>query len=129
LLTAEEALLNRAEAYLFSGQHQRAIDDLTIFASQNIDGYDPDLDNLSASKISTYYQMSAGPAILNAILDFKRAFFLHEGLRWLDIIRLGIPVVHTTADGEVIEVPADDNRRVLQLPVLTKQAGLEPNPR
>jgi hypothetical protein len=50
-------------------------------------------------------------------------------LRWFDIIRLGIPVVHTTAEGEQIYLAPDDNRRVLQLPALTKQAGLEPNPR
>lgn len=129
LLTGEEALLNRAEAYVFSSQNQLAIDDLNTFASKNIDEYDPSLDNLTSTKISTYYQMPAAPAIINAALDFKRAFFLHEGLRWFDIIRLGIPVRHTTAEGEVIDVPADDNRRVLQLPTLTKQAGLEPNPR
>jgi hypothetical protein len=129
LFTAEEALLNRAEAFVFSGQNQLAVDDLNIFASKNIDDYDPGLDNLTASKISNYYQMGASPAILNATIEFKRAFFLHEGLRWFDMIRLGIPVVHTTAQGEVIEVQPDDNRRVLQLPVLTKQAGLEPNPR
>jgi starch-binding outer membrane protein, SusD/RagB family len=73
--------------------------------------------------------MAVRPAALNAVLDFKRAFFLHEGMRWFDILRLHIPVTHTTVQGETFELTPDDNRRVLQLPSLTKQAGLEPNPR
>lgn len=129
LFTVEEALLNRAEAYLYNNDNPSSIADLNAFASKNIIDYDPALDNLTASKISNYYQMPAAPAILNAILDFKKAFFLHEGIRWFDIIRLNIPVIHRTRDGIVAELPPDDNRRVLQLPVLTKQAGLEPNPR
>ena len=50
-------------------------------------------------------------------------------MRWFDILRLKIPVTHITASGEVIQLTADDKRRALQLPVLTKQAGLEPNAR
>ncbi len=129
LFTVEEALLNRAEAYLFTNQNTSSIADLNAFASKNITDYDPAFDNLTASKISSYYQMPAQPAILYAILDFKKAFFLHEGMRWFDVIRLNIPVRHRTREGEIVDLPPDDNRRVLQLPVLTKQAGLEPNPR
>jgi hypothetical protein len=68
-------------------------------------------------------------AMVQTALDFKKAFFLHEGLRWLDIVRLKLPVVHATAAGEAITLAGDDKRKILQLPVLTKQAGLEPNQR
>jgi hypothetical protein len=129
LFTAEEALLNRAEAYLFMNNNSAALSDLNAFISKNIDGYNAGAHNLSASKASNYYGMPAGPALLNATIDFKRAFFLHEGMRWFDIIRLKIPVLHITKDGEQIYLSPEDNRRVLQLPALTKQAGLEPNPR
>lgn len=128
LLTAEEALLNRAEAYLRLGQNANCLNDLNAFISRNIDDYTT-ARNVTSSKISSYYGVSNPVATLLAILDFKRAFFMHEGLRWFDILRLKIPVTHTTADGEIFTLTSDDNRRVLQLPLLTKQAGLEPNPR
>ncbi len=128
LITAEEALLNRAEAYIRNGKSTEALNDLNAFISKNIDDY-TSANNVSSSKCANYYGTSGATGILLAALDFKRAFFLQEGLRWFDILRLKIPVVHTTNDGEVITLEADDNRRVLQLPAVTKQAGLEPNPR
>jgi hypothetical protein len=130
LLTGEEALLNRAEAYVRTNNLSLAIQDLNSFISQNIDNYDPAVHKVSTSKCMSFYgTSSSSAAVLQSALDFKRAFFMHEGLRWLDILRLRIPVTHLTADGEVIELGPTDNRRVLQLPALTKEAGLEPNPR
>jgi starch-binding outer membrane protein, SusD/RagB family len=129
LFSAEEVLLNRAEAYLRTSNSAAAINDINAFLSKNIDDYDPSTDNITAAKASAYYGQSAANSLLLAILDFKRAFFMHEGLRWLDILRLKIPVTHTTTEGQSITLTANDPRRVLQLPVLTRQAGLEPNPR
>lgn len=129
LITGEEALLNRAEAYLRLGNPNAAVNDLNVFVSQNIDDYNPSTDKVTGSKCANFYGTSSSTGIFLAILDFKRAFFMHEGMRWFDIIRLGIPVLHTTDEGEQIYLAPDDNRRVLQLPALTKQAGLEPNPR
>ncbi len=129
LFTGEEALLNRAEAYVWLNNPSAAISDMNAFISKNIDSYDPATDNVTQSKIVSYYGGPANTAMIRAVLDFKRAFFLHEGMRWFDILRLKIPVVHNTSNGERIELTPDDNRRVLQLPLLTKQAGLEPNTR
>lgn len=129
LFTGEEALLNRAEAYVRLNNLTAALDDMNAFASKNIDAYDPASDNVTQQKAVAFYGGSAANALILAVLDFKRAFFLHEGMRWLDIVRLKIPVLHITAQGERIELGPNDNRRVLQLPPLTKQAGLEPNTR
>ena len=131
LLTAEEALLNRAEAYTRTNNKAAAINDLNAFISKNIQDYSATTDNVTTQKIVNYYKMPADTlgAMVNAALDFKKAFFIQEGLRWFDILRLKIPVVHTTATGETITLGADDKRRALQLPTLTKQAGLEPNVR
>jgi hypothetical protein len=129
LFTAEEVLLNRAEAYVRLNNRDAAINDMNAFLSKNIDDYNPNTDNVTPEKASSYYGVAVNTAMLLAILDFKRAFFLHEGMRWFDIIRLKIPVVHTTQEGQSIELGPNDRRRVLQLPTLTKQAGLEPNPR
>jgi starch-binding outer membrane protein, SusD/RagB family len=128
LLTAEEALLNRAEAYLLKGDRNSAIDDLNIFASRNVDDYSA-MYELSSSKLTDFYGVNAELATFYAILDFKQAFFLHEGLRWLDVIRLNIPVQHITEEGDVFTLDSGDVKRQLQLPALTRQAGLEPNPR
>ncbi|MBC7828831.1 MAG: RagB/SusD family nutrient uptake outer membrane protein [Chitinophagaceae bacterium] len=129
LFTGEEALLNRAEAYVRLNNPTAAINDMNAFISKNIDDYNPATDNVTQQKIMNYYGLAAAPAMIEAVLDFKRAFFLHEGLRWFDILRLKIPVVHTTRQGQRIELTPDDKRRILQLPPLTKQAGLEPNAR
>jgi starch-binding outer membrane protein, SusD/RagB family len=131
LFTAEEVILNRAEAYTRINNRIAALADINAFASMNIDSYSAATDNVTAKKAVDYYQMPSDTsgAIINVALEFKRAFFLHEGMRWFDILRLKIPVVHTTALGEVITLAPDDKRRLLQLPVLTKQAGLQPNPR
>jgi hypothetical protein len=129
LLTSEEALLNRAEAYGWMNNTSAAINDLNIFASRNIDDYSSSTHRVTSSKLTAFYGQSTQFSAILAALDFKRAFFMHEGMRWFDIIRLGIPVTHTTTEGEIFELAADDNRRVLQLPALTKQSGLEPNPR
>ena len=129
LFTGEEALLNRAEAYVRLNNLTAAINDLNAFISKNIEDYNPATDNVTQQKLSTFYGTSAANGAILAALDFKRAFFLHEGLRWFDILRLKIPVVHTTKEGERIELTPDDKRRILQLPNLTKQAGLDPNAR
>ena len=129
LMTAEEALLNRSEAYIRLGNTNLAIKDMNAFASQNIDNYDAGNNNITAQKIVNYYGTSIVPGAINAVLDFKRAFFIHEGMRWFDILRLKIPVLHETLEGDQIYLAPDDKRRTLQLPVLTKQAGLAPNER
>ncbi len=129
LFTAEEVLLNRSEAYLRTNNATAAINDMNAFASRNIDDYDPATDNVTTAKAVDFYGQSAGVSLLLSVLDFKRAFFIQEGMRWFDILRLKIPVTHELKGGGKITLSANDTRRVLQLPVLTKQAGLEPNPR
>lgn len=129
LLTGEEALFNRAEALLMQGNPNAAVQDLNLFISQNMDEYNQFTNKITPSRCGVFYGTSSTTGVLMAILDFKRAFFMHEGMRWFDIIRLRIPVTHITASGETFDLPPGDLRRVLQLPALTKQAGLEPNPR
>jgi hypothetical protein len=63
------------------------------------------------------------------LLDFKRAEFVQEGMRWFDLLRYNIPVTHTTTDGQVLTLEADDKRRVFQIPESAKLSGVELNPR
>lgn len=131
LFTAEEVLLNRAEAYTMQNNLQAALDDMNILVSKRITDYVPQYHNLNANKIYNFYKESINQkATLLAVLDLRRAEFIHEGLRWFDILRHDLTVTHRIRDGESIQLTAGDPRRVLQLPAeAISLGGLEPNPR
>jgi starch-binding outer membrane protein, SusD/RagB family len=67
--------------------------------------------------------------LINTILAYKRTEFVHEGLRWFDLLRYKIPVVHKTINGETFTLGVNDPRRVFQIPPTAKQSGIEQNPR
>lgn len=131
LFTAEEVLLSRAEAYAYLNKFHEAMDDLNIWVSKRIDNYDPDQHTLTFNKIYNFYGYNINQQnIVAAALHFRQVEFLHEGLRWFDILRHDIPVVHTTSSGEVFELKPGDPRRILQIPQeAISTGGLEPNPR
>ena len=136
LFEVEEVLFNQAEAYAYTGNTAAAIADLNVFASTKIRNYDPVANNITAAKIkSVFNTTNIQDGIIKAILFYKRADFIHEGMRWFDILRYKLPVVHTTAPlpggGVTIlaSLAADDLRKVLQIPPSTSLAGLMPNPR
>jgi hypothetical protein len=131
LFTTEEVLFNRVEAYAHLGYYNEAIADLNAWVSKNIEDYDPSVHNLTLQRVRDYYpSLSTSDALIQTALSFKRASFMHEGMRWLDILRLKIPVKHTLKrEGIVINLGPDDNRRVLQLPKTATLSGLEMNPR
>ncbi len=133
LLTAEEALFNRAEAYALSGQYDLSMNDLNVFISKRIDGYDAGTNNLTAAKVTDYYQTGdPKQALIETILDFKRSEFVQEGMRWLDILRYKLPVTHKdNLNGDIATtvLQANDPRRVLQIPQSAQFAGITANPR
>lgn len=130
LFTAEEVLFNRAEANLELGNIEAAREDLNLFASTRIENYSASAHNISDAKLRAFYgtrNVKAG--MLAALLDFKAAEFVQEGMRWFDILRHGITVEHPTADGQVIVSAPSDPRRVLQIPQEAELAGIAQNPR
>ncbi|MGX5817709.1 RagB/SusD family nutrient uptake outer membrane protein [Chitinophaga lutea] len=130
LFTTEEVLFNRAEAYAYLNNTTAAIADLNTYASTRINNYDP-VDNLiSTTRIRQYYGITdARTGIIRTILDFKRAEYAQEGMRWFDILRYRIPVTHMTTDGEVITLTGDDPRRLFQIPPSAGESGVPQNPR
>lgn len=104
--------------------------DLNLFASKRIVNYDATRHAVTIAKAQTYYSTSNSKnALLNTILGFKRAEFIQEGHRWFDLQRYGITVTHYDVSGNKTTVAADDNRRVLQLPLSAQTSGLALNPR
>jgi SusD family. len=130
LFTTEEVLFNRAEAYIMLGRMNEALKDLNAYASTRIFNYDAGAHTITATRMANYYRVSnVQLATLLTILDFKRAEFVQEGMRWFDLARLKIPVEHRDVFGWKSTLERDDPRRVFQIPDKAKMAGIEQNPR
>ena len=153
LLSTEEALLNRAEAYIMKHEFDLALEDINLLLSERIwvNKNDVDADftayRVNLAKIKAFYddnekypdlapfyaseidedQMS----LLKCVVDWRRREFMQEGLRWFDIKRFHLPVVHEfkfTGD-PAITLTGDDLRRAIQIPTEAQGFGVEPNPR
>lgn len=134
LFTVDEALINRAEAYVELGDYEKAIKDLNEFSSVRIRGYNPNTHGITLAKVAGYYLESDTKAgLIHTILDFKKAEFMQEGIRWLDILRHKITVKHNVYDAKgfetFIELEPNDPRRVFQIPQEAALSGVEKNPR
>lgn len=130
LFTVEEVLFNLAEAYSYKGQYSSAISLLNTYLSTRIQGYSVASHTLTENKIKTYYNTTdIQQGLITTILAYKRSEFIHEGLRWFDILRYKIPVTHKTINGETHTLLPNDLRRVFQIPATAKQSGVEQNPR
>lgn len=135
LLTTDEALMNRAEAYAELNQLDKAIADCNLFAASRISGYSAAAHAVTVAKSKTFFNTTDDKdAIIQTVLDFKRRAFMTEGMRWFDILRRRITVTHDYMDNNgdftYKELKADDNKRVFQIPQSAQTLGdLAPNPR
>lgn len=126
----EEVLLNRAECLIRQNNVTAGLTDVLRLASRRY----RDIPVIAASQLMQglrpYYQSNNDQ--LNAflyVLEERQKEFMHEGMRWFDIKRFGIPVNHVTQDGGIITLQPEDNRKVLQIPqAAIDVGGLEPNP-
>jgi hypothetical protein len=130
LFTAEEALFNRAEAYILKNDLVDADADLELYMSTRLRNYSSANYSITPAKLMNYYGITnLQAAYMAALMDFKRAEFVQEGMRWFDLARYNVPVIHATSDGKIDTLKADDKRRVFQIPQSTSMSGLQPNPR
>lgn len=128
-LTCDEALLNRAEAYIMLGRYDEAAADLTTFM-QNITkstkvltpenitsfysskGYCYDDDDKMLSDLKKHLnpgfaidaEGSTQESMLQCVLGFRRLETVHAGLRWFDVKRYGIEIPRRVID--LTELPA-----------------------
>ncbi|MFL1013627.1 RagB/SusD family nutrient uptake outer membrane protein [Flavisericum labens] len=142
LLSTDEALLNRAEAYAMLGQFNNAAADINLSYSVKTRGYDASLDELSVSDIQQRFSV-ANPmlytpfysipqeslAFVNAVLTIKRTIFYNDGLRWFDNKRHNMVIEHRDVFGNTYTLPKNDSRRLVQIPEAAQSFGISPNPR
>lgn len=132
LLTTEETLLNRAEAAINKELYSDALNDINSLIKTRIVNYNTTIHLITDAFLMNYYAAKTTnkkDAYRMALLDVKRAEFVQEGMRWMDILRLKMPVTHITTKGEVFELAADDKRKLIQLPEEVSLSGVPSNPR
>lgn len=130
IFTVEEVLFNRIEANAYLNNTAACLTDLNTYVSKRVDNYNASTHTVTASSMSRFFGSSnLRNNIVNTVLAFKRIEFVQEGMRWFDIQRYNVPVTHTTKAGSVISVPANDPRRVLQIPQTAAISGIEQNAR
>lgn len=156
LMTAEEVLLNRAEAYILKGDYDSAIKDMRMWVDSRFAFYTMSLtkDNINRYYASLPYYEPLSPTtkhrlhpqgfeiqstemenMIHCLLQIRRINFIHDGMRWHDCKRYGIDIYRRLIDdnaklAEVTETLAhDDLRRAVQIPFDIISAGLEANPR
>ncbi|MDG1730644.1 MAG: RagB/SusD family nutrient uptake outer membrane protein [Algibacter sp.] len=149
ILTTDEVLLNRAEAYVMLQQYDNAVSDINLMFSTKTSGYSganiltaADIEDPSGNFVFTddneytpfYTIPSNSLPYINLILTMRKSIFYNEGLRWFDVKRHNIEVLHriTNVNGNTIDVltlPKDDNRRAVQIPSDAQAFNIEENPR
>ena len=129
IFRGEEVLLNRIEANVYFGNNDEAIDDLNIFLQRRYRGDDIEV---SMESLRSWFGPSFTDfeALLTFIVIERQKEFLVQGMRWFDIKRFGLPVVHNFPNGGSDILEANDPRKVLQIPQSAIDVGgLEPNER
>ncbi|MNK72401.1 SusD family protein [compost metagenome] len=134
VLITDEALMNRAEAYLELGNNAAGIADMNLMASNRIENYNPTNHAVTAAKSKLFFGVQDDKeALIQTVLQFKQVGFMSMGLRWFDIIRKGITVKHLVIANDesesYIELKPDDPRRVFQIPQEAILSGVEQNTR
>lgn len=117
VLTADETLINRAEAYIMLGRYDEACADLQVWMRNLV----PSTKVLTPASVTTFYngktycyddedklvsgmkkhlnpafaidaEGSTQECMLQCMLAFRRIETLHAGLRWFDVRRYGIEI-------------------------------------
>ncbi|MBP1663104.1 MAG: RagB/SusD family nutrient uptake outer membrane protein [Bacteroidetes bacterium] len=158
MLSTNETLLCRAEAYAHLKDYDHSIQDINYWIQTNtLDGK-----TITANSIDNIYgdmkymEATDGTPLpanengtpkkrfhpvgftvedgrqenfLQCILHLRRCETMMDGLRWFDIKRFGIEIAHNRDGMKADILHQDDPRRVFQIPDDVISAGIEPNPR
>lgn len=151
--TADEVLLNRAEAEIMMEQYDQALEDINLWV-RNI-AKNPQ--TLTEDRLKSYFgamgycawdkstpKKELNPAFaiserqepfLHCVLNLKRVDMLGNGLRWFDVKRYGIEIERRVMNMagqpsvKTDQLMKDDLRRAVQIPKKVVDAGYTRNPR
>ena len=150
MFTVEEVAFNRMEAYTMQGDFVHALRDLNCFISRRIDATVSKFVPLTMEDIVEYYGEDGHGAnlddlephykaeladvkkmrLMKCICQMRRMEFVQEGMRWFDIKRFHLPVVHNIHwERKDIVLERYDKRRALQIPQEAQKVGVVPNER
>jgi hypothetical protein len=140
-IVAEEALFNRIEAYIMQEEFELAEADLNTYFKSRIIEYGEE-NVVTEAKIIERYENNSNadsplqpwyelkPKVrtyLNCAIDSRRREFIYNGLRWFDIKRFNLKVIHKVEKGSDMVLKEKDPRKVLQIPESAQSFGLAPN--
>ncbi|MDR0824707.1 MAG: RagB/SusD family nutrient uptake outer membrane protein [Prevotella sp.] len=132
-LSAEEALLNRAEAYVMKEQYDKALSDINLWTVNTLSATQaaPLLTEAGiqtwATGLAYYTPQAPTPkkrlnpdfttiadgskqeSFIHCILLMRRHEFIHEGMRWFDVKRWGIEIYRRTVNADGISVKSVDD--------------------
>lgn len=120
-----EVYLNRAEAYARTGQPDKAMNDLNALRAKRF----------QTAVFNELEAADANEAIDNIIEERRREFIWEDGLRWIDIKRLGLSITHVYYDeqGNASTFTLESNSPLYALPIpqdaISKNVNLVQNPR
>lgn len=153
----EETLFMRAEAKLFLGDKQGAINDLAVWEKslRNCPSAVGDEDrflDLTEETIRKFYTGTDAAKfeinktihidevcpseytltddiepILQCVQHFRRIHTIHTGMRWFDIKRYGLEITHKIGRSRVEKLTVLDKRKAIQIPFEAVSAGFEPS--
>lgn len=127
VLRSEEVFFNRLEAWWNENEMTLVRKHLNEYIKA-VYGSGITYDMLEATYARSYPNASRDDLLQLVLLDEKRREFVEESIRWYDIKRHRIPIIHTDVNGYSDVLSADDPRKILQIPQVAIQfGGLEPN--
>lgn len=130
-LRAEEVLFNLLEAWAMQGDEKlpnyKAYFDKYL---KNVYANSIDYNTLEINYKKFFPNLTPQELRVKMLLDEKRREFIEEGVRWFDICRHHLRVVHTDVTGTTSVLTENDARKVLQIPqTAILYGGLQPNER
>ncbi|NDV83018.1 RagB/SusD family nutrient uptake outer membrane protein [Bacteroides sp. 51] len=151
-LTADETLLNRAEAYILKKDYTNALKDMNLWVANTLKtgyvlteadivawnerhGYYEPKNPTPRKKLDPDFELDKTQEnYVQCLLYLRRHETMHMGLRWFDMKRYGMEATRRViASGEVSSLGSTltkrDNRYAIQIPADVVDAGITPNPR
>ncbi len=154
--TADQTLLDRAEALILLKRYDEALEDLNLWAdnmyvakvemtTEMIDEFynkmeyykwdTPTQKKALAPKRPIVVEAGTQENMIHLLLNCRRTETMGQGMRWFDIKRYGITVYRrvVNSNADVVEISdtlgPDDPRRAVQIPLKARDAGFEANKR